>query len=76
MKYKLTDGGEILASTPTEFVTKLRESSRFNNDCTNEQYMKNFAERFKIQTGIEVDTSTPENFFDDLRKAKYVVFVS
>lgn len=76
MKYKLKDGGEIIASTPQEFVTKLRESSRFDNQCTDEQYMKNFAGRFKIQSGIDVNTSSPEKFFDDLRKAEFVVFVS
>ncbi len=72
MKYNLKDGGVIDASTPREFVTKLRESSRFDSECTDEQYMKNFADRFKIQTGIEIENSSPEAFLEALKKTEYI----
>ena len=32
--YTLQDGGIIAASCPADFVTKLRESSRFDSECT------------------------------------------
>ena len=76
MKYELKDGGVINASTPGEFLTNLRKSSRFDSDCSDEQYMKNFAERFKIQTGTVLDTSSPEAFVEGLQKAKFIVPVS
>ena len=75
MRYNLKDGGVIDASTPDEFVTNLRESSRFDSECTNEQYMKNFASRFKIQTGVEVETSSPKAFLEALKKTGYVTAI-
>lgn len=37
--YTLQDGGIIAASCPADFVTKLRESSRFDSECTDQEYM-------------------------------------
>lgn len=66
MTYKLKDGGSITASTPEEFVTGLRKSSRFDSHCSDAQYMENFADRFKIQEGRDVRFDSPENFLQDL----------
>lgn len=41
--YHLLDGGQITASSPEEFVRLLREGSRFDYDCTDQEYMENFA---------------------------------
>ena len=43
--YHLLDGGQIIASSPEEFVRLLREGSRFDYDCTDQEYMENFAWR-------------------------------
>lgn len=72
MKYTLKDGGVINASTPEEFVTKLRESSRFDSECSDEQYMKNFVDRFKIQTGLDLETNSPEAFLESLKNTDYI----
>ena len=40
--YTLQDGGIIAASCPADFVTKLRESSRFDSECTDQEYMYHF----------------------------------
>lgn len=72
MRYHLNDGGVIDASTPGDFVAKLRESSRFDSECTDEQYMKNFADRFKVQTGIEIATGSTEAFLEALKKTGYI----
>jgi len=72
MKYELKDGGVIDASTPEEFLTQLRKSSRFDSECSDEQYMKNFAERFKIQTNLELETSSPEAFLEALKKTDFI----
>ena len=44
--FSLQDGGTITATCASDFVTKLRESSRFDFDCTDAEYMVNFADRF------------------------------
>ena len=44
--YHLLDGGQITASSPEEFVRLLREGSRFDYDCTDQEYMENFARRY------------------------------
>lgn len=66
MNYKLKDGGVINASTPAEFVTNMRKSSRFDSDCSDAQYMENFAERFKIQAGRDIRFDSAEHFLQDL----------
>ncbi|MCC8186492.1 MAG: hypothetical protein LIP08_02995 [Bacteroides sp.] len=73
--YTLQDGGIITASCAAEFVTNLRESSRFDNECTDQDYMSNFAERFKQYSGSEIRTDTPDNFLEDLIKFDYAKVV-
>lgn len=73
IKYKLKDGGTIIAVDSQDFVNKLRESSKFDSDSSSEEYMKNFAERYFIQTGNHIRFDTPDNFLADLKKVKYIV---
>jgi hypothetical protein len=70
--YKLADGGRISASSPQEFVEQLRLGSWFDSECTNEEYVRNFAYRYKIQTSHEVRTESCEAFFEDLQKFGYI----
>jgi hypothetical protein len=70
--YHLIDGGVITAANPHDFVTALREGSKFDNEPPNEAYMLRFAERYKIQTGAEVSTASEEAFFNDLLEAGYM----
>ena len=70
--YAWADGGRFVASSPEEFVRLLREGSWFDSDCTDEQYMLNFARRYKEMHGVEVATDTPEHFMDDLRQHGYL----
>lgn len=70
--YKLMDGGSIAADSIHDFVTKLRESSKFDSESSNEQYMKGFAERYKIQTGNTVRIDSEENFIEDLLKTGFM----
>ena len=39
-EYRLKDGGLIKASSPQEFVSKLREGSKFDSHLTDDEYMK------------------------------------
>lgn len=71
-KYKLQDGGIITASSPEEFVTKLRESSKFDSDCTDQEYMKNFSKRCEIQTGAIIRIETASFFVQDLQDTGYL----
>lgn len=72
MNYKLKDGGAINASTPSEFVTNMRKSSRFDSDCSDAQYMENFADRFKIQAGKDIRFDSAEHFLQDLLEDGFV----
>ena len=57
--YHLLDGGQITAASPEEFVRLLREGSRFDYDCTDQEYMENFARRYGELHGVSVATDTP-----------------
>jgi len=71
--YKLSDGGCIAAAMPADFVTKLRTGSRFDSECTDAEFMINFADRYKIYNGATVRTDTAENFVEDLQKSQYII---
>lgn len=71
--YKLMDGGTITAGSPAEFLTELRKSSKFENEASDELFMKNFAERLEIYDGSRIRTYSPEYFLEDLKKSGYIV---
>lgn len=70
--YKLKDGDTIVATSPTDFVTQLREGSRFDSDGTDQEYMYRFAHRCEVQTGALIRTDSPENFMQDLLDTGYI----
>lgn len=70
--YILQDGGKITATCASQFVTRLREGSRFDSDCSDEEYMSNFAGRFAELYGVSVAIDTPESFLDSLMRCGYV----
>jgi hypothetical protein len=72
-EFHLTDGGIITAASPAEFITNLRQSSLFDSDCTDTEYMKNFANRYKIQTCHVIRTDTAENFVEDLEYFGFIL---
>lgn len=41
-------------------------------DCTDQEYMENFARRYGELHGVSVATDTPEHFLTDLQAAGYV----
>lgn len=71
--YKLMDGGTITAGSPEEFLTELRKNSKFENEASDELFMKNFAERLEIYDGSKIRTYSPEYFLEDLQKSGYIV---
>lgn len=70
--YILQDGGKITATCAIDFITQLREGSRFDSDCTNQEYMNNFADRYHDLNGSVVRADTPEHFVDDLLTTGYM----
>ena len=70
--YTLQDGGKITATCAADFVTKLREGSRFDSQCTDQEYMYHFADRFHDQTGNVIRADSPEHFLEDLSTYGYV----
>lgn len=70
--YQLQDGGTITATCVADFVTKLRQSSRFDSECTNQEYMYHFADRYHDQTGNVIRTDTSEHFLEDLVAFGYI----
>ncbi|WP_320998055.1 hypothetical protein [Butyricimonas paravirosa] len=74
-EYRFKDGGSIKASSPQEFVTRLREGSKFDSHLTDDEYMKAFAERFKLQTGKVIPVDAPEHFIVALFDYGYIIVV-
>lgn len=70
--YTLQDGGIITATCAIEFVTKLRESSRFDSEHTDQEYMYRFADRYHDQAGKIVRADSPDHFLEDLIGFGYV----
>lgn len=50
--YTLQDGGKITATCAADFVTKLRESSRFDSECTDQEYMYHLPTDFTIRPAM------------------------
>lgn len=71
--YNLLDGGTITATSPEDFVTKLREGSRFDSECTNQEFMHNFARRYRELHGVDIDTGSLESFVNSLTAAGYIL---
>lgn len=71
--YNLLDGGTITATSPEDFVTKLREGSRFDSECTNQEFMQNFACRYRELHGVDIETNSSETFIDSLITAGYIL---
>jgi len=70
--YKLEDGGVITAASAEEFIARLREGSRFDSECTDEEFAANFSHRYKIKSGNEIRSVPPDAFLSDLIKFGYV----
>lgn len=71
--YNLLDGGTVTATSPEDFVTQLREGSRFDSECTNQEFMVNFARRYRELYGIDVASDSFESFVDSLVTAGYIL---
>lgn len=70
--YNLLDGGTITASSPEDFVTQLREGSRFDSECTNQEFMRNFSRRYMELHGVNISFESMENFVNDLVLHGYI----
>ncbi|MDR2926867.1 MAG: hypothetical protein LBV41_01495 [Cytophagaceae bacterium] len=71
-KYFIKNDEVIHAESPFQFVTELRQGSWFDSDCTDEEYMKNFAGRYKISSGIDMKYSNAEEFLNILIETGFV----
>lgn len=73
--YHLQDGGKITATCPEEFLTLLRQGSRFDSECSDHEFMRHFAHRYKLMHGEDVDTSTPTSFLNTLCRYGYITLI-
>ena len=64
--YELIDGGTLATTSPEAFVTTMRKSSKFGSECSNEEFMKQFAERYKIQTWEDIKPDNSKTFVSEL----------
>lgn len=71
--YNLLDGGTITATSPEDFVTQLREGSRFDSECTDQEFIQNFARRYKELHGVDIETDSVEYFVNDLIECGYIL---
>ena len=70
--YHLLDGVQITSASWETSGRMFCEWSRFDYDCTDQEYMENFARRYGELHGVSVATDTPEHFLTDLQAAGYV----
>lgn len=70
--YRLKDGDIIPALSPADFVSSLRTGSRFDSNCSDQEYMEHFAHRLEMLEGHHVRTDTAEHFLDDLLQCGFV----
>lgn len=70
--YTLQDGSTITATCAADFVTRLRQSSRFDSTCTDQEYMYHFADRYRDQSGHTIRADSPEHFLSDLIASGYM----
>ena len=69
----LTEEGEpIEGSSPSELIESLRNGSKFAFEEPTEEFIKGFAERWKIYSGEDVRTDTHANFIEDLVSQGYL----
>lgn len=70
-KTYMLPGDERIVRQRRRVVHELRVGSWMDSDCTDEQYMHNFAERYVVQAGVRIATDTPEKFLSDLIRTGY-----
>ena len=56
----------IVATSPADFLHRLRTGSRFDSEGTDTEYMVRFARRLQELEGYLVSTDSPEAFLTDL----------
>lgn len=69
-KYTFADGKTIQASSPEEFVIKMRRGS-WHPGKSVKQYMTQVAERGR-KLGLQIDDSTENNFVESLKQIGYL----
>jgi len=72
MKYNF-GGTEIVATTATELVTKMRESAVFDEARTDALWMRVVADRAKNQAGKTVRVDTVEEFIADMIAGGFLI---
>ena len=71
MKYKLTDGDFITASTNEDFIEQLKEGSRFDYNLPTEEFLKAFIKRIKISYG-EIKSDTLDDLIKELIRVGFM----
>jgi hypothetical protein len=75
-RYDIQNDEVIYAADAHEFVTELREGSRFDYHGTNAEYMARFAQRRVTTNGTRPRTTSEEEFLEDLIKTGFVRKIS
>ena len=73
--YNLKGGDMIVATSPSDFLRKLHQGSRFDSGGTDEEFMQRFAHRLRMYDGSVVRTDTPDVFLADLLACEFVTVV-
>lgn len=71
-KYFIQNDEVIYAESPRQFVTRLRQGSWFDSNCTDEEYMANFAGRYKISKSVDMKYSNADEFLNILIETGFV----
>ena len=71
--YIFNGGGFVTASTPTEFVEKMRESSLFGRSDDTQEFMDQVAHRCYLDRHAEIRLDNAEVFLSDLISNDFVI---
>jgi indole-3-glycerol phosphate synthase len=73
MTYKTKDGLTFKAHTYSQIIAAIRKSSKFDSDCSNEEFICRFAKRYKTAGGISLSVETTKKFIEDLINNEYLL---
>lgn len=74
--YLFSGGGFVVATSATDFVTKMHHSSLFDRYEDDARFMDAVARRCALQTGAFIDTTDATTFLMSLMTHDFVVVIN
>jgi hypothetical protein len=72
MKFKIADGGELVAGFPSEILETLKYRNKFDFEKPNQEFMEAFSQKLKVNNGLLIRTMSVSDFISDLIQTQYL----